>query len=82
MSASSLGALLDQDLVSLGEATTIMSQLRHAALAIGREPRVRYTVNTVDAAHSLASAGLSVALQRASMVYSDCNPLTMRTIGE
>ena len=63
--------LLDHDLISLGETTTILSQLRHAALAIGREPRVRFTVSTVDAARSLVSAGLGIALQPATMVYSD-----------
>ncbi|MBK6660355.1 MAG: LysR family transcriptional regulator [Proteobacteria bacterium] len=48
----SLEALLDQDLISLGEGTTILAQLRHAA-------------------RSLASAGLGVALQPASIAYSD-----------
>jgi DNA-binding transcriptional LysR family regulator len=67
----SLEALLDQDLISLGEGTTILAQLRHAALAIGRGPRVKYTVSTVDAARSLVSAGLGVALQPASVAYSD-----------
>jgi len=67
----SLDDMLDEDLISLGETTTILSQLRHAALAIGREPRVRYTVGTVDAARSLVAAGLGIALQPASLVYSD-----------
>ncbi|MGE0487025.1 MAG: LysR family transcriptional regulator [Gammaproteobacteria bacterium] len=66
-----LADLLDQDLVSLGESTTIMSQLRHAALTVGREPRVRFTVSTVDAARSLVRAGLGVALQPASMATAD-----------
>lgn len=67
----SLEALLDQDLISLGEGTTILSQLRHAALKIGRKPNVKYTVNTVDAARSLVGAGLGIALQPASIAYDD-----------
>ncbi|MBI4692757.1 MAG: LysR family transcriptional regulator [Gammaproteobacteria bacterium] len=66
-----LDALLDQELISLGEGTTIMSQLRHAALGIGREPRVRYTVTTIDAARSLVAAGLGIALQPGSVACSD-----------
>lgn len=66
-----LAALLDQDLVSLGEGTTIMSQLRHAALKIGREPRVKFTVNTIDVARSLVGAGLGVTLQPESIAADD-----------
>lgn len=63
--------LLDQDLISLGEGTTVTSQLRYAALRIGRELRIRDTVAAVDAARSLVSAGLDIALQPASVPYAD-----------
>ncbi len=66
-----LEALLDQDLISLGEGTTVTSQLRHAALRIGRQPRFRYTVTTIDAARGLVAAGLGIALQPGSIPYSD-----------
>ena len=66
-----LEALLDQDLVSLGETTTVTSQLRHAALKIGRTPRFRFTVVAVEAARGLASAGLAIGLHPASVRYSD-----------
>jgi DNA-binding transcriptional LysR family regulator len=66
-----LEALLDQDLISLGEGTTVTSQLRHAALRIGRQPRIRYTVAAVDAARGLVSAGLGIALQPGSVPYDD-----------
>src|SRR5262249_10498816 len=64
-------ALLDQDLISLGEATTVTSQLRYAALRVGREPRIRYTVAAIDAARGLVAAGLGIALQPAGCPYSD-----------
>jgi DNA-binding transcriptional LysR family regulator len=67
----SLEAVLDQELVSFGEGTTVMNQLRHAALQIGREPRVRYTVSAVDAVRSMVSAGLGVALLPASIAQAD-----------
>jgi DNA-binding transcriptional LysR family regulator len=48
-----------------------MENLRHAARRIGREPRVKFSVNTVEAARSLISAGLGIALQPASLLVLD-----------
>lgn len=70
-SSVGLEELLDEDLISFGEGTTIMSQLRHAALAIGREPQVRYVASSVDAVTSLVRAGLGVALRPASIESAD-----------
>jgi DNA-binding transcriptional LysR family regulator len=67
----SLERLLDEDLVGLEPATTVMENLRRAARRIGREPRVRYSVHTVEAARSLVSAGLGIALQPASLLFID-----------
>lgn len=71
MSSLSLELLLDQDLIGIGDTTTVMTNLRYAARQIGREPRVRYSVSTVEAARSLVSAGFGVALQPASMLFLD-----------
>jgi DNA-binding transcriptional LysR family regulator len=67
----SLELLLDQDLVGLEPGTAVMDNLRRAAREIGREPRVKYSVNTVEAARSLVSAGLGIALQPASLLFLD-----------
>jgi DNA-binding transcriptional LysR family regulator len=48
-----------------------MENLRHAARRIGREPRVKFSVNTVEAARSLVSAGLGIALQPVSLLVLD-----------
>jgi DNA-binding transcriptional LysR family regulator len=66
-----LDRLLDEDLVGLEPATTVMENLRRAARQIAREPRVKYSVNTVEAARSLVGAGLGIALQPASLLFLD-----------
>lgn len=67
----SLERLLDEDLIGIDPATTIMENLRYAARQIGREPRVKLSVNTVEAARNLVSAGLGIALQPASLLFLD-----------
>ena len=67
----SLERLLNEDLVGIDPATTIMENLRHAARQIRREPRAKFSVNTVDAARRLVSAGLVIALQPASLLFLD-----------
>jgi DNA-binding transcriptional LysR family regulator len=67
----SLARLLDEDLIGLEPSTTVMENLRRAARQIGRAPRVKFSVNTVEAARSLVSAGLGVALQPASLLFLD-----------
>ena len=48
-----------------------MVDLRHAARRLGRELHVKHSVTTVEAARSLVSAGLGIALQPASMLFLD-----------
>jgi DNA-binding transcriptional LysR family regulator len=67
----SLEQLLDHDIVGIGPTTTVMTHLHDAARQIGREPRVRYSVSTVEAARSLVGAGLGISLQPASMPITD-----------
>lgn len=53
----SLERLLDEDLIGIDPATTIMENLQHAARQIRRESRVKFSVNTVEAARSLVTSG-------------------------
>jgi DNA-binding transcriptional LysR family regulator len=70
-SSISLERLLDEELVGLEPGTTVMENLQRAARHIGHEPRVKFSVNTVEAARSLVSAGLGIALQPASLLLLD-----------
>ncbi|MDR6858781.1 LysR family transcriptional regulator [Variovorax guangxiensis] len=65
-SSISLEILLDQDLIGTRPGSCLMANLRHAAHGIGRELRLKRSVDTLEAARSLVSAGLGVALQPAS----------------
>lgn len=58
----SLNKLLDEDLVGIGPKTTIMTNLAQAAKQAGREPKIKYSVSTMDAACSMVNAGLGLAL--------------------
>jgi DNA-binding transcriptional LysR family regulator len=66
-----LEMLVEQDLIGLGPSTSVMTNLRHAARQIGREPRVKFTVSSIEAARSLVGAGLGVGLQPGSMLFLD-----------
>jgi DNA-binding transcriptional LysR family regulator len=63
--------LLDQDLIGLGPNTSVMTNLRYAARQIGREPHVKFTVSSIEAARSLVGAGLGVGLQPGGMLFLD-----------
>jgi DNA-binding transcriptional LysR family regulator len=67
----SLETLLEQDIIGIEPATTVMTNMRQAAAKIGRTPNVKYRVSTVEAARSLVSAGLGIALQPACMLFLD-----------
>jgi DNA-binding transcriptional LysR family regulator len=69
----SLETLLDQDLIGIGTTTTIMTNLRYAARQIGREPHIKFSVSTIEAARSLVGAGLGVALQPGGMLFLDAH---------
>ncbi|NUX56703.1 LysR family transcriptional regulator [Paraburkholderia youngii] len=60
--------LLDEDLVGISPATSMMKQLRNAATALGRELRMKYSVNTMEAARALVKAELGVTIQPESML--------------
>ncbi|MBB5510328.1 DNA-binding transcriptional LysR family regulator [Paraburkholderia sp. JPY681] len=59
---------LDEDLVGISPATSMMKQLRNAATALGRELRMKYCVNTMEAARALVKAELGVTIQPESML--------------
>lgn len=63
----SLETLLDQELIMLRENTTVMTNLRHAAKQIRRQPRVKLSVTTADVALSLVAAGMGITLLPASL---------------
>ncbi|WP_250454595.1 LysR family transcriptional regulator [Caballeronia sp. ATUFL_M2_KS44] len=60
--------LLDEDLIGISPTTSMMTQLRQAAAALGRDLRLKYTVTTIEAARSLVKAGLGVTIQPESML--------------
>jgi len=71
LSSISLDRLLEQELVGLAPSTSVMTNLRHAARQIGREPHVKFTVSAIEAVRSLVGAGLGVGLQPGSMLFLD-----------
>lgn len=66
----SLAALLDQDLIGTRPGSCLMANLRQAAHQIGRELRLKRSVDTIEAARSLVCAGLGLALQPESGVLA------------
>ena len=67
----SLPRLLEEDLIGIDPTTVVMANLRHAVRQIGRDFQCKYSVSTVEAARSLVSAGLGIALQPANMLFLD-----------
>lgn len=66
-----LGDLLDDQIIGIAPGTTLMTQIREAARAAGRELRPKYNVNGVEAARSLVEAGLGVTIQPECMLPVD-----------
>jgi len=67
----SLEELLDEDLIGIAPATTVMITLRNAAKALGRQLEPKYSVNTVEAARSMVTAGMGVTVHPRSMLFLD-----------
>jgi DNA-binding transcriptional LysR family regulator len=63
--------LLEQSVVGFSPATSIMTQLRNAATALGRELQMKYGVNTMEAARALVKANLGVTIQPESMLAKE-----------
>ncbi|WP_198084568.1 LysR family transcriptional regulator [Variovorax sp. E3] len=59
----SLEMLLEQDLIGTRPDSCLMENLREAAKGVGRDLRVKRSVDTIEAARSLVGAGLGIALQ-------------------
>jgi DNA-binding transcriptional LysR family regulator len=67
LSSICLEVLLDQeDLIGTRRGSCLMANLAHASASIGRDLRLKRSVETLEAARSLVSAGLGIALQPAS----------------
>ncbi|RZL95878.1 MAG: LysR family transcriptional regulator [Variovorax sp.] len=66
-----LEGLLEEDLIGIAPTTTVMASLRNAAKALGRELEPKYSVNTVEAARSMVSAGLGVTVHPKGMLVLD-----------
>jgi DNA-binding transcriptional LysR family regulator len=66
-----LADLLDAELVTLPDSTTLMTRLHAAARAIGRSVPSRLSVASAEAAQSLVRAGLGVTVQPEWMVAND-----------
>jgi DNA-binding transcriptional LysR family regulator len=64
--AISLENLLDQELIGTRHGSCLVANLREAAQRVGREVRFKCSVDTVEAARSLVSAGLGLSIQPAS----------------
>lgn len=65
-SSLTLEELLDLDFVA--HHTTVITGIRRAAIGIGRELHVKFSVNTVESARSLVRAGLGVTVQPGCML--------------
>ncbi|NML97082.1 LysR family transcriptional regulator [Paraburkholderia sp. RP-4-7] len=65
-SSLALDELLDLDFVA--HHTTVITGIQRAALGIGRELHVKYSVNTVESARSLVRAGLGITVQPGCML--------------
>lgn len=68
-SSLTLDELLDLDFVT--HHTTVIRGIQSAAHRIGRELRVKYSVNTVESARSLVRAGLGVTVQPGCMLAAE-----------
>lgn len=55
--------ILEERFIGIMPTTSIMSQIREAAKARGRELEPKYSVNSVEAARSLVQAGLGISIQ-------------------
>lgn len=60
--------LLEENIIGLSPTTSMMTQLKNAASALGCELVVKYRVNTIEAARSLVKAGLGVSIHPESML--------------
>jgi DNA-binding transcriptional LysR family regulator len=75
--------LLEESLVGISPTTSMMTQLRNAAAALGRELRMKYRVNTMEAARALVKADLGVTIQPESMLpKEDFDKLTIVPLDE
>ena len=75
--------LLEQNVIGISATTSMMTQLRNAAAALGRELDVKYRVSTIEAARSLVKAGLGVMIQPESMLpVEDLNKVTLVALDE
>lgn len=83
-SAVSLEQLINEDIVGIGPNTTIMKSIHRAAKQIGKEPRIKYNVSTIEAACSLVSAGLGLAMLPSSVQFfwKDNNLCAVKVEGE
>lgn len=68
MGAVTLADILDETFIAIRPGTTLMTQIRAAARAMGRELRPRFNVNGINAARSLAQEGLGVTVQPECML--------------
>ncbi|CAL8478958.1 LysR family transcriptional regulator [Caballeronia sp. S22] len=66
-----LEELLDLDFVA--HHTTVITGIQRAALGIGRELHVKYSVNTIESARSLVRAGLGITVQPRCMLSMEDN---------
>jgi DNA-binding transcriptional LysR family regulator len=66
-----LEQLLELDFVA--HHTTVITGIQRAALGIGRELHVKYSVNTIESARSLVKAGLGITVQPESMLSMEDN---------
>ncbi|WP_322029281.1 LysR family transcriptional regulator [Paraburkholderia sp. J76] len=75
--------LLEEDLIGIAPHTSMMTQLRNAASALGGELRVKFRVNTIEVARSLVKAGLGVTIQPESMLPTeDFNKVVLVALDE
>lgn len=75
--------LLEQNIIGISATTSMMTQLRNAATALGRELNVKYRVSTIEAARSLVKVGLGVMIQPESMLpIEDANKVTLVAFDE
>ncbi|ALX16962.1 transcriptional regulator [Burkholderia cepacia JBK9] len=75
--------LLEENIIGLSATTSMMTQLKNAASALGRELVVKYRVSTIEAARSLVKAGLGVTIHPESMLpLEDFNKVTLVALDE
>jgi DNA-binding transcriptional LysR family regulator len=75
--------LIEQNIIGIAATTSMMTQLRNAASALGAELNVKYRVSSIEAARSLVKAGLGVMIQPESMVpVDDLHKMTLVALDE